>query len=169
EMSVSRPTARANMKRTESTSQSRGDRRAPRGCTSSLDSSRRCQRWMLDSSGATSFIADSVRRAISVQLPTKVDPSVARRRCNRGPMGLTVRRTPRDTRFMIETQNLTKRLGGRTVVQDVSFRVEPGTVTGFLGRNGAGKTTTLRMLTGLSAPDAGKALVLGTRYRNLPN
>src|SRR5262249_32540589 len=70
---------------------------------------------------------------------------------------------------MIETQNLTKRLGGRTVVRDVSFRVEPGTVTGFLGRNGAGKTTTLRMLTGLSAPDAGKALVLGTRYRNLPN
>ena len=70
---------------------------------------------------------------------------------------------------MIETENLTKRLGGRTVVQDVSFRVEPGTVTGFLGRNGAGKTTTLRMLTGLSTPDAGKALVLDDRYRNLPN
>jgi ABC-2 type transport system ATP-binding protein len=70
---------------------------------------------------------------------------------------------------MIESQNLTKRLGGRTVVDDVSFLVEPGTVTGFLGANGAGKTTTLRMLTGLSEPDSGEAVVLGGRYRDLPN
>src|SRR3954469_6855510 len=46
---------------------------------------------------------------------------------------------------MIQTDGLTKRLGGRTVVSDVTFRCEPGTVTGFLGPNGAGKTTTLRM------------------------
>ena len=51
---------------------------------------------------------------------------------------------------MIEATGLTKRLGGRTVVSDVSFRCEPGTVTGFLGPNGAGKTTTMRMLVGLS-------------------
>jgi ABC-2 type transport system ATP-binding protein len=70
---------------------------------------------------------------------------------------------------MIEAQNLTKRLGKRTVVDDVSFRVEPGTVTGFLGPNGAGKTTTLRMLAGLSSPDAGQASVLGGPYRELPN
>jgi ABC-2 type transport system ATP-binding protein len=70
---------------------------------------------------------------------------------------------------MIESKNLTKNLGGRAVVQDVSFLVEPGTVTGFLGANGAGKTTTLRMLAGLSQPDAGEALVLGGRYRDLPN
>jgi ABC-2 type transport system ATP-binding protein len=70
---------------------------------------------------------------------------------------------------MIETQNLTKSFGGRTVVQDVSFRVDPGTVTGFLGANGAGKTTTLRMLVGLSQPDAGQATVLGGRIRELPN
>jgi ABC-2 type transport system ATP-binding protein len=70
---------------------------------------------------------------------------------------------------MIEIQNLTKRLGGRVVVEDVSFRVEPGTVTGFLGPNGAGKTTTLRMLAGLSTPDDGQALVLGGPYRDLPN
>jgi ABC-2 type transport system ATP-binding protein len=70
---------------------------------------------------------------------------------------------------MIEAQRLTKRFGGRTVVQDVSFRVDPGTVTGFLGANGAGKTTTLRMLAGLSEPDAGAAIVLGGRYRDLPN
>ena len=68
---------------------------------------------------------------------------------------------------MIESDGLTKRLGGRTVVEDVSFRCEPGTVTGFLGPNGAGKTTTLRMLCGLSEPDAGRATVLGARYRDL--
>jgi ABC-2 type transport system ATP-binding protein len=62
---------------------------------------------------------------------------------------------------MIEANGLTKRLGGRIVVDDVSFRCEPGTVTGFLGPNGAGKTTTMRMLCGLSAPDAGRASVLG--------
>jgi ABC-2 type transport system ATP-binding protein len=70
---------------------------------------------------------------------------------------------------MIEAQGLTKRLGGQTVVDDVSFACEPGTVTGFLGPNGAGKTTTLRMLCGLLDPDAGDATVLGGRYRDLPN
>jgi ABC-2 type transport system ATP-binding protein len=70
---------------------------------------------------------------------------------------------------MIQTEHLTKRFGAHTVVDDVSFRVEPGTVTGFLGANGAGKSTTLRMLTGLSTPDGGHATVLGRRYRDLPN
>ncbi len=70
---------------------------------------------------------------------------------------------------MIESEGLTKRFSGRAVVQDVSFRCEPGTVTGFLGPNGAGKTTTMRMLTGLSRPDAGEATVLDARYRDLPN
>jgi ABC-2 type transport system ATP-binding protein len=70
---------------------------------------------------------------------------------------------------MIEAKNLTKRFGGRKVVDDVSFLVEPGTVTGFLGANGAGKTTTMRMLAGLSEPDAGAATVLGGRYRDLSN
>ena len=70
---------------------------------------------------------------------------------------------------MIEAQALTKRLGGRVVVSDVSFRCEPGTVTGFLGPNGAGKSTTMRMLVGLSNPDGGEARILGGRYRDLPN
>ena len=70
---------------------------------------------------------------------------------------------------MIDVQALTKHRGPRAVVSDVTFRCEPGTVTGFLGPNGAGKTTTLRMLVGLSAPDSGRALVLGGRYRDLPN
>src|SRR5687767_3791737 len=70
---------------------------------------------------------------------------------------------------MIETQALTKQFGDRTVVSDVSFRCEPGTVTGFLGPNGAGKSTTMRMLVGLSEPDGGEARILGGRYRDLPN
>ena len=70
---------------------------------------------------------------------------------------------------MIDTEALTKRYDGRPVIEDVSFRCEPGTVTGFLGPNGAGKTTTLRLLCGLSHPDAGRATVLGGAYRDLPN
>jgi ABC-2 type transport system ATP-binding protein len=70
---------------------------------------------------------------------------------------------------MIELEGLTKRFGPATVVDDVSFRCEPGTVTGFLGPNGAGKTTTMRVLCGLSRPDAGRASVLGGPYAQLPN
>src|SRR3954451_9120315 len=70
---------------------------------------------------------------------------------------------------MIQTDGLTKQLGGRTIVSDVTFRCEPGTVTGFLGPNGAGKTTTMRMLVGFSEPDSGHAEILGGRYRDLPN
>lgn len=65
---------------------------------------------------------------------------------------------------MIEAKGLTKRLGGRKVVDDVTFRCEPGTITGFLGPNGAGKSTTMRMLCGLSSPDAGSAAVLGGAF-----
>ena len=64
---------------------------------------------------------------------------------------------------MITVEQLTKRRGGRAVVSDVTFRCEPGTVTGFLGPNGAGKTTTMRMLVGLTEPDSGQARILGGR------
>jgi ABC-2 type transport system ATP-binding protein len=70
---------------------------------------------------------------------------------------------------MIVADALTKRRGDRTVVSDVTFRCQPGTITGFLGPNGAGKTTTMRMLVGLSEPDSGRALMFGGRYRDLPN
>ena len=70
---------------------------------------------------------------------------------------------------MITVSGLTKRYGDRTVVDDVSFTLEPGTVTGFLGPNGAGKTTTMRMMTGLVAPTAGSAVVDGRLYAELPN
>ena len=70
---------------------------------------------------------------------------------------------------MITVSGLTKKYGERTVVNDVSFTLEPGTVTGFLGPNGAGKTTTMRMMTSLVAPTAGSALVDGKLYAELPN
>src|SRR5215218_757114 len=75
----------------------------------------------------------------------------------------------RESADMIEAERITKQLGGRTIVSDVTFRCKPGTVTGFLGPNGAGKTTTMRMLVGLSEPDSGDARILGGRYRDLPN
>jgi ABC-2 type transport system ATP-binding protein len=70
---------------------------------------------------------------------------------------------------MITVSGLTKQYGGRTVVDDVSFALEPGTVTGFLGPNGAGKTTTMRMITGLVPASAGSALVDGRPYAALAN
>ena len=70
---------------------------------------------------------------------------------------------------MIEIRNLTKRYGRTVAVEDLSFRVEPGMVTGFLGPNGAGKSTTMRILLGLDAPDAGAALIGGRRYATLPD
>ncbi|AXT86982.1 multidrug ABC transporter ATP-binding protein [Aeromicrobium sp. A1-2] len=62
---------------------------------------------------------------------------------------------------MIEVQNLTKRYGSTTAVDDLSFVVEPGIVTGFLGPNGAGKSTTMRMILGLDKPTSGFATVNG--------
>jgi ABC-2 type transport system ATP-binding protein len=70
---------------------------------------------------------------------------------------------------VIEVSRLTKRFGPTLAVDDLSFTVEKGTVTGFLGPNGAGKTTTLRALLGLLKPTAGTALINGVRYRDLPS
>lgn len=65
---------------------------------------------------------------------------------------------------MIEVAGLTKRYGEKTAVDELTFSVRPGVVTGFLGPNGAGKSTTMRMIAGLDAPTAGSALVNGRRY-----
>ena len=67
----------------------------------------------------------------------------------------------------IEVRGLTKRFGDLTAVDDLSFTVSAGTVTGFLGPNGAGKTTTLRMLLGLIQSDAGTAVINGRPYREV--
>ncbi|MGY1830481.1 ABC transporter ATP-binding protein [Geodermatophilus sp. SYSU D01180] len=68
---------------------------------------------------------------------------------------------------MIEVRGLTKRYGDVLAVDDLSFDVAPGTVTGFLGPNGAGKSTTMRMVLGLDRPTAGTALVGGRRFAEL--
>ena len=68
---------------------------------------------------------------------------------------------------MIEVEHLTKRFRRATAVDDLSFSVPRGRITGFLGPNGAGKTTTLRVLLGLALPTSGRASVAGKRYREL--
>ncbi len=68
---------------------------------------------------------------------------------------------------MIAVEKLSKRFGDVHAVDDLSFTVRPGSVTGFLGPNGAGKTTTLRMLLGLVSPSSGTATIDGKRYVDL--
>jgi ABC-2 type transport system ATP-binding protein len=70
---------------------------------------------------------------------------------------------------MITVDSLSKSYAGTPVVRDVSFTCAPGTITGFLGPNGAGKSTTLRMITGLTRPDAGASAIAGTPFARLPN
>lgn len=67
----------------------------------------------------------------------------------------------------IEANGLTKSYGPTIAVDGLSFRVEPGRVTGFVGPNGAGKSTTMRLLLGLDAPDVGDVTIGGRRYREL--
>jgi ABC-2 type transport system ATP-binding protein len=68
---------------------------------------------------------------------------------------------------VVVAESLTKRFGDVLAVDDLSFALEPGTITGFLGPNGAGKTTTLRMLLGLAAPTKGRALVFEQPYAEI--
>jgi ABC-2 type transport system ATP-binding protein len=70
---------------------------------------------------------------------------------------------------MIEAHDLTKRYGPKLAVDQLSFTVQPGKVTGFLGPNGAGKSTTMRLILGLDRPNGGTATVNGKLYRDLPN
>ncbi|MEI4747804.1 ABC transporter ATP-binding protein [Rhodococcus erythropolis] len=70
---------------------------------------------------------------------------------------------------MIIAESLTKRYGEKVAVEDLSFTVRPGAVTGFLGPNGAGKSTTMRMLVGLDQPTDGRITIDGRDYRELPD
>jgi ABC-2 type transport system ATP-binding protein len=72
-----------------------------------------------------------------------------------------------DATAVVTVRSLTKRFGEVVAVDDLTFSLRRGTVTGFLGPNGAGKTTTLRLLLGLAEPTVGEALVFGHRYRDL--
>ncbi len=67
---------------------------------------------------------------------------------------------------VIEIEHLSKRYGAKTAVDDISFVVRPGSVTGFLGPNGAGKSTTMRMIMGLDTPTSGRVRVNGQDYRS---
>jgi ABC-2 type transport system ATP-binding protein len=69
---------------------------------------------------------------------------------------------------MIHVRGLTKHYGDRRAVDDLSFELTPGRVTGFVGPNGAGKSTTMRMMLGLARPDRGEVRYDGVRYAELP-
>lgn len=69
--------------------------------------------------------------------------------------------------FVVQSSSLSKRYGEVLAVDDLSFNIESGTITGFLGPNGAGKSTTLRMLLGLAKPTSGNATIFGTPYDQL--
>jgi ABC-2 type transport system ATP-binding protein len=71
------------------------------------------------------------------------------------------------TTMIIQARGLTKRYGATTAVDDLSFDVQPGQVTGFLGPNGSGKSTTLRMIMGLDSPTAGTVTIGGRAYRDI--
>jgi ABC-2 type transport system ATP-binding protein len=71
--------------------------------------------------------------------------------------------------YRLAVANLTKRYGDATVVDDLTFAVETGRITGFLGPNGSGKSTTMKMLLDLAASDHGTATIGGVRYRDLPD
>ena len=73
-----------------------------------------------------------------------------------------------DTDRMITVENVTKRYGEKVAVDDLSFEVKPGIVTGFLGPNGAGKSTTMRLILGLDAPNSGTVTVDGRAYADIP-
>src|ERR1700759_4468351 len=70
---------------------------------------------------------------------------------------------------MIQIENLSKKHGGFTVVDDITFTARAGRVTGFLGPNGAGKSTSMRMMVGLTTPTYGRATAAGRRFADLPN
>jgi ABC-2 type transport system ATP-binding protein len=100
-------------------------------------------------------------------VPTTIDTSSRGNMATPWTGGEALAGTAVDRVAVVQAEHLTKRFGELVAVDDLSFALGRGTVTGFLGPNGAGKTTTLRMLLDLVAPTSGRALVLGDRYANL--
>jgi ABC-2 type transport system ATP-binding protein len=95
-----------------------------------------------------------------------IEPTAAAGIDGRPRQMLTPREAP-PRHAVVSVSSLSKRYGDILAVDDVTFSLDAGTVTGYLGPNGAGKTTTLRLLLGLAEPTAGEALVFGRRYRDL--
>ena len=81
----------------------------------------------------------------------------------------TAARAAVDHSYSLVVEHVTKRYGDRSVVDDLSFTVPPGRVTGFLGPNGSGKSTTMKIMLDLAASSEGKATIGGHRYRELPD
>jgi ABC-2 type transport system ATP-binding protein len=79
---------------------------------------------------------------------------------------MSARSAARSFGVMIDALNLTKKYGEKTAVDDLTFQVKPGIVTGFLGPNGSGKSTTMRLILGLDAPTSGGVTVNGKHYRD---
>jgi ABC-2 type transport system ATP-binding protein len=93
-------------------------------------------------------------------------PSVRIRKVSSNDLGIRLSSdTPRGGTPVIEVFGLTKRYGATIAVDDLTFDVKPGAVTGFLGPNGAGKSTTMRMILGLDRPSSGRATICGREYR----
>src|ERR1700761_3464908 len=88
-------------------------------------------------------------------------------RAQKSRLGSKYDKTEQRGRFMIEANGLTKVYGEKRAVDNISFTVQPGQVTGFLGPNGAGKSTTMRLIVGLDRPSAGSVTVNGHRYADL--
>lgn len=88
---------------------------------------------------------------------------------SRATNGRQVEALPPGETFTVNVEHLTKRYDGQTVVDDLSFSVPPGRVTGFLGPNGSGKSTTMKIMLDLAAADHGTATIGGHRYRELPD
>ena len=76
--------------------------------------------------------------------------------------------TTSDSRMVLRAENLVKRYGNRTVVNEVSFDVKQGEIVGLLGPNGAGKTTSFYMTTGLVVPDGGRIFLNDIEITNFP-
>src|SRR5689334_9243578 len=103
----------------------------------------------------------------TLRLSAAIDPVGERARSPpAGPRQASERIKAPLERPVIEVQHITKRYGGVTAVDDVSFRVERGEILGFLGPNGAGKTTTMRILTGYMPPTDGHAVGAGYELMN---
>jgi ABC-2 type transport system ATP-binding protein len=98
-------------------------------------------------------------------------PTISRETVGLAPAGATRRieeKSAHRAAGVIEVQGVSKRFKDTLAVDDLSFVVKPGQVTGFLGPNGSGKSTTMRIIMGLDAPDTGSATVNGRRYHDLP-
>jgi ABC-2 type transport system ATP-binding protein len=111
---------------------------------------------------STGYVVESIRArcarncAVHTRRIVLAEPTADRERC-----GVS------EDNAVVSVRSLTKRYGNVHALEQLTFALQPGTITGFLGPNGAGKTTCLRLLLGLARPTSGEALVFGRQYQQL--